>query len=64
MLWGTQWRNARQADGFARTMTYALLLLMASGDLFNSFLLDNLEGHFYLLMTLAFAPASEVEGAS
>ena len=64
MLWATQWRNARQADGFARTMAHALLLLMASGDLFNSFLLDNLEGHFYLLMTLAFAAASDAESAS
>ena len=45
-------------------MTCALLLLMASGDLFNSFLLDNLEGHFYLLMTLAFAQAYDDEGAS
>ncbi|NBS47817.1 MAG: O-antigen ligase domain-containing protein [Betaproteobacteria bacterium] len=64
MLWLAQWRNAHAADGFARGMTCALLLLMASGDLFNSFLLDNLEGHFYLLMTLAFAQACDDEGAS
>lgn len=63
LLWATQWRNASATDGFARGATQALLLLMASGDLFNSFLLDNLEGHFYLLMTLAFAPAAQAKGA-
>lgn len=59
LLWGTQWREAlRQkasGDSVAATSTLALLILMASGDLANSFLLDNLEGHFYLLMTLCFA---------
>jgi len=29
------------------------VLTMALGCLFNSFLLDNLEGHFYALMTVA-----------
>lgn len=52
-LWGVQWRGSGRLTPERRDLTRALLLLMASGDLFNSFLLDNLEGHFYLLLSVA-----------
>lgn len=52
-LWGVQWRGAARLSPQRRNLTWALLLVMASGDLFNSFILDNLEGHFYMVLTVA-----------
>ncbi len=52
-LWGVQWRGAARLPPVRRNLTRALLLLIATGDLFNSFLLDNMEGHFYLLLSIA-----------
>jgi O-antigen ligase len=52
-LWGAQWSGAAGLAVAERDTTRALLLLMVTGDCFNSFLLDNLEGHFYLLLTVA-----------
>lgn len=52
-LWGVQWRGAGRLTPERRDLIRALLLVMASGDFFNSFILDNLEGHFYLVLTVA-----------
>ncbi|MCL2657817.1 MAG: O-antigen ligase family protein [Betaproteobacteria bacterium] len=54
-LWAAQWRYARglgQCEGY---LTHGLLVAMIVGDIFNSFILDNLEGHFYALLTAALA---------
>lgn len=56
-LWGVQWWGAGRLPAAYADLTRALLLLMASGDLFNSFILDNLEGHFYMVMTVALCAA-------
>jgi len=52
-LWAVQWRASGGLTPERRDLTRALLLIMATGNLFNSFLLDNLEGHFYLVLTVA-----------
>jgi len=52
LLW-TQWRSAAQNPPLDARLGETLVLTMALGCLFNSFLLDNLEGHFYALMTVA-----------
>lgn len=57
-LWGVQWRDAERQSQERRDLTRALLLLIATGDMFNSFLLDNFEGHFYLLLSVALCLAS------
>lgn len=52
MLW-TQWHTAARLAPLERRLGETLVLTMAIGCLFNSFLLDNLEGHFYALLTIA-----------
>ncbi|MGD9887935.1 MAG: O-antigen ligase family protein [Halothiobacillaceae bacterium] len=52
LLW-IQWRTSTQLSPLERQLAEALVLTMAIGCLFNSFLLDNLEGHFYALLTIA-----------
>jgi O-antigen ligase len=54
-LWATQWRRAYLLEDAERYLTHALIVIMVVGDLFNSFLLDNFEGHFYALMSVALA---------
>jgi hypothetical protein len=54
-LWATQWRRAYSLNPSERYLTHALILIMLVGDLFNSLLLDNFEGHFYALMSVALA---------
>lgn len=52
-LWGVQWHRACGLAPHMRYLTQGLLVTMIVGDMFNSFILDNLEGHFYALMTVA-----------
>lgn len=54
-LWGTQWRLACRMEELPRYLTHGLLVLMVLGDFFNCFILDNLEGHLYALLTVALA---------
>ncbi|MBB4014347.1 O-antigen ligase family protein [Niveibacterium umoris] len=64
-LWGVQWRRAATLDPTVRYLSYALLVTMIVGDCFNSFILDNLEGHFYALLTVALAAGwPEAQGRS
>jgi len=55
VLWVVQWRRALALNDAERYLTHALVLIMICGDLFNSFLLDNFEGHFYAVLTAALA---------
>lgn len=52
-LWGVQCYRANSLGPQIRFLTYGLLVTMIVGDAFNSFILDNLEGHFYALLTAA-----------
>lgn len=65
-LWAAQWRLACGADELQRYLTHGLLVLMVLGDFFNSFILDNLEGHLYALLTVAlccsWSPVSGLAG--
>ncbi len=66
-LWAAQWRRGRTLGLNERYLTHGLLVAMIVGDSFNSFILDNLEGHFYALLTVALAyawPRSEASLAS
>ena len=48
-----QWRRACREAELRRYLMHGLILIMAVGDLFNSLILDNMEGHFYILIAVA-----------
>jgi O-antigen ligase len=52
-LFWTQWKMAIHLPETDRNLGETLVVVMAIGCLFNSFLLDNREGHFYTLMSVA-----------
>ena len=56
-LWAAQWRYACTLGLKERYLTHGLLVAMIVGDSFNSFMLDNLEGYFYAMLTVGLAYA-------
>ncbi|HNF60257.1 MAG TPA: O-antigen ligase family protein, partial [Rhodocyclaceae bacterium] len=56
-LWLSQWRRACREAETRRYLFHGLILAMAVGDLFNSLILDNMEGHFYMLVSVALGAA-------
>ncbi|NTV10457.1 MAG: glycosyl transferase family 2, partial [Zoogloea sp.] len=56
-LWVVQWRRASAADETVRYLSHGLLVLIAIGNLFNSLILDNMEGHLYALLSVALCAA-------
>lgn len=52
-LLAVQWRTASRRPPLARNLGEVLLLSIALGCLFNSFILDHLEGRFYALLSVA-----------
>lgn len=53
-----QWKTASHRVTDRSSPQQALVLLVGFGSLFNCLLLDNLEGHFYILMSIALGSAS------
>ena len=52
-LFLTQWRLSARLDDLPARLNRGLVLLIAGGDLVNSLILDNLEGHLWALLTVA-----------
>lgn len=50
----TQWQTAKAFPQPDRYLAYGFLVTFIVHSLFNSSIMDNLEGHFYALMTVAF----------